>query len=737
MWKLKDLLSFALAIFAGVRAMAHEGHQPLPTRGVHLDSWRGYLVLSTQARGAIGLESEEVTVGDVGSEMVAYAETVAPWNAKAFGSAQISGRITKLLVRPGDIVNEGQVLAEMSSRELESVRLSYLQAKKELSLNRQLLESMKPAAQQGAVPVQRLTEIETAYQQSENDLEISRIRANLLGLDVSQFDADRSPNLVHRVRSPISGRIIHSDLAEGKYVEAFEHLFDIVNTDEVWIRIQILEKDIRRVAIGQSIEFLLSNSKSVIESKIDRIDASLDPEGQVCWAWASISRSSVIPGLVGTVKIRTSMESNRLSIPLQSVHSDGLQSYVFVEQSSTKQASEYRKRNVKLGQRFSLGKNEKKQRIEIVEGDVYPGDRVVVRGGHELSSLFFLGVLKLSDADRQRLGIRTATVSHQMISDTLNVPAVATLPPEARAIVSSQLPGTIHSHYLMPGQRIQRGDLLMEIASPEFQSLQLDLLRTNLDANLFQQRASRLEQVSSDVFSRRVVLETLNRAEQLKQREESIKRQLVFLGLSAREIESIVKDRKLQSVLPIRAAIDGFLVRWDGTLGETVIANQSLAEIQKIDDIWIEAYVPIQNMQMFTASNRGQAAVLSNPTTKFPVTISRLGPIVSPTTRTQRIWLTPDLLPRDFSLRDAMQLSVALTIGEKESVLAVPSEAVLRDGLHAFVFVQRGDGYIDRRRVTLGRSDSEWTEVLQGVHIGEEVIVSGGRELQTAFASLR
>ncbi|MBU6174901.1 MAG: efflux RND transporter periplasmic adaptor subunit, partial [Planctomycetes bacterium] len=342
MWTLKDILSFILTILAGLSAVAHEGHQPLPTRGVQLDSWRGYLVLSAQARDAIGLESEEVTVGDVGSEMVAYAETVAPWNAKAFGSAQISGRIAKLLVRPGDTVNEGQVLAEMSSRELESVRLSYLQAKKELSLNRQLLESLKPAAQQGAVPVQRLTEIETAYQQSENDLEISRLRASLLGLDISQFDADRSPNIVHRVRSPISGRIIHSDLAEGKYVEAFEHLFDIVNTDEVWIRIQILEKDIRRVAIGQSIEFLLSDSKSIIESKIDRIDASLDPEGQVCWAWASISRSSVIPGLVGTVKIRTSIESNRLSIPLQSVHSDGLQSYIFVEQSSTKQASEYR-----------------------------------------------------------------------------------------------------------------------------------------------------------------------------------------------------------------------------------------------------------------------------------------------------------------------------------------------------------------------------------------------------------
>ncbi len=41
--------------------------------------------------------------------------------------------------------------------------------------------------------------------------------------------------------------------------------------------------------------------------------------------------------------------------------------------------------------------------VEVLHGDVYPGDRVVVKGGHELSSLFFLGVLKLSSSDQQRL----------------------------------------------------------------------------------------------------------------------------------------------------------------------------------------------------------------------------------------------------------------------------------------------------------------------------------------------
>jgi len=201
------------------------------------------VTLSGQARSAIGLLSEEVVVGTVASKMNVYAESVTPWQAKAFGSAQIAGRISKLLVRPGDLVEKNQVVAEMSSRELELVRLDFLQAKNDLALNLRLLEMTRPSAQAGAVPMQRLLDIENAVEQSRNRLEVSELRARTLGVSLQSSQLDPSSELLFPLRSPIGGRILHSDLAEGKYVEAFEHLFEIVNTDEVWVRLQLLEKD--------------------------------------------------------------------------------------------------------------------------------------------------------------------------------------------------------------------------------------------------------------------------------------------------------------------------------------------------------------------------------------------------------------------------------------------------------------------------------------------------------------
>ncbi|MFO1065876.1 MAG: efflux RND transporter periplasmic adaptor subunit [Pirellulales bacterium] len=743
---LRNLLRFTLALFVlastANRSFAHEGHQPLPTKGVQVDTQHGHVTLSAQARAAIGLRSAELQVGDVDSTLVTYTETVAPWQAKAVGSAQISGRITRLLVRPGDTVSKGQVVAELTSRELENVRLSYLQAKNDLALNRKLLESMKPAAVEGAVPLQRLDEIENAYQQSENDLEIAKIRAATLGLDAARFDDTSQTEFPHLIRSPIAGKIVHSDLSEGKFVEAFEHLFEIVNLDDVWLKVQVLEKDVPKLSVGQSIAVRMLDTDVSFESEINRIDMALDPQGQVCWAWATVSKTNVMPGMVGSAVIRLTNEPNRMSVPEQSIYSDGLQNYVFVEEASTKAGSEFKKRNVRIGSRTSERSGTTDRYVEIVQGDVYPGDRVVVQGGHELSSLFFLGVLKLSSDERSKLGIRTAMASERRIASALSLPATATLPTEARWSASSQLAGTIESHELAPGKSVHAGDILFEISSPDFQTLQLDLLRASLDAALNRKRADRLEQSGRDAFSRRLLLELLNRADQLELKTTTLKRQLLSLGLTEDEVENIVARRQIRSYLPVRSAIDGFLIRWNGTLGETVTANQSLAEVQQVQKVWVEAQVLGKESSNIVSGMSGNVRVLSNPTIQFAATVTRIGPIVSPTTRTQRIWLEPNSLPESFLLRDQMQLTVILDSGilegnDRATSLAVPNESVLRDGLHSFVFVQRADGYVDRRRVTTGRSDGTWTEIRSGVSVGEEVITGGARELQTAYASLR
>lgn len=725
----------------GLHAFAHEGHQPLPTKGVLVDTKIGQITLSGQARAAIGLQSQEVIEGTVASTLRVYAEAVTPWQAKAFGSAQIAGRISKLLVRPGDFVEQNQIVAELSSRELELLRLDYLQAQKELSLNMRLLEMTKPTAQSGAVPMQRLLDIENAAEQSRNRLEVAKLRGRSIGVDLEKSVLDESNALIYPIRSPISGRILHSDLAEGKFVEAFEHLFEIINSDQIWVRLQLLEKDVFHVKIGNRVSLEFPGVSVTAAGNIDRLDAALDPQSQVRSAWVTLKDSRVIPGLVGNATIYTSEQDKRVVIPRRSIYSDGLQNYVFVEEASTRASAEYRKKTVRIGQRYLLNTLSSEPTVELLQGDVFPGDRVVIKGGHELSSLFFLGVLKLSTEEQNNLGIQTQPALHREMFKTLQLPAAVILPPENRSVLTAQMIGTVRSHRLNPGLSVKAGETLMEIAAPEFYKLQLDLISTLLDADLTRRRSDRLEGVKGDAISLRVAIETRAQAEQFEIRAQSIKIQLSSLGLNEGEIESIVRDRHILDCLPIRANIDGQIAKSVVTLGETVSANQPLIEIQNSNSLWIEAQLLSRDISSLSTEAEGVAILLANSQIQFPVTLARVGPTVSESTRTQRIWLSPELnsetatiLPH---LKAGALITVNLPIGLPRSKLAIPSTAILRDGAHHFSFVRKNDGYIERRRVQIGNTDGHFTEILDGVVTGETVVIVGGRELQTAFASLR
>ncbi len=281
----------------------------------------------------------------------------------------------------------------------------------------------------------------------------------------------------------------------------------------------------------------------------------------------------------------------------------------------------------------------------------------------------------------------------------------------------------------------------MEITSPEFYKLQLDLISTSLDADLSRRRADRLESVKGDAVSMRLVLETRALAEQLETRAQSLRRQLATLSLSDSEIDSIVNQRRILDYLPIRANISGRIASSVVTLGETVTANQPLVEIQDLQSFWIEAQVPSREVASMSVDAVGVASLLADSEVRLPVVLSRIGPTLSESTRTQRIWFTPKTPRVDDSnipqFSSGALMTVGLPVGTKSSRLAIPASAILRDGLHLFSFVRKNDGNMERRRVTIGQTDGQYTEIVSGIEAGESVVTVGSRELQTAFASLR
>ena len=88
---------------ASAITFAHEGHKPLPTRGMEVNTETGKMVLTKSARTTLDVQTAEVGPQKVTQSLLAYGTLVSPWNRHAMVSSPLSGRIVELLVTPGRI----------------------------------------------------------------------------------------------------------------------------------------------------------------------------------------------------------------------------------------------------------------------------------------------------------------------------------------------------------------------------------------------------------------------------------------------------------------------------------------------------------------------------------------------------------------------------------------------------------------------------------------------------------
>ena len=494
-----------LAILVTVSADGHEGHQPLPTKGVQIDAQAGHLTLSRAAREVLDVTTIEVETRDVAGTVKAYATVVAPWTRRAYVTSRLPGRIVQLHVRPGDVVEVGQILADLDCLDLHTLRQEYQKTQNEFELSGKILASLAPIVKSGAVPGRQLVEAENTHQQSQNALDV--LRAKAVGLQIREADLDASaeghaPPLRLTLISPIRGVIVHADVAVGKFVESTEHLFEIVDTSHVWVQIGILERDLHRIQEGQAVRVSFSGLPGQsFDTKVDKLGLLLDPQTHQGTAWAEIANAAtgprLLPGMNGQAEFIMPGRTQGLSVPSASVFSDGAERYVFVEETSTKTSSEYRKKSIVIGRQT-------RDLAEVTSGDIFPGDRVVTRGGHELSSLFFLGVLRLSPETAKSIGLKVETVTEHSVERILRLDGAIDVPPQRRTSASSQLAGTLRQILVDRGQKVKAGDILAEISSLELQDVQLELLQAHLDGAMWRGTFTRLRD-AGDAVSRRTV----------------------------------------------------------------------------------------------------------------------------------------------------------------------------------------------------------------------------------------
>ena len=729
------LASGCLLSVAATIVLAHEGHTPLPSKGASVDQKSGLIRLSGDARAALDVQTAEIGSAAPPETVLAYATLETPWKQHAFAVSRLPGRIVSLRVKPGDRVGIDQVLAEVQSQELEALQLEIQTGRNLLALAERVFEALKASAD--TVPGRDIDAADIQLQQARNTLDLAKLKWLALGLPREALDgvlkgtAKSAPLLP--IRSPVAGTVIHADLAVGKIVEPGEHLFEVVDLTTVWARLGVLEKDISRVAAGFPLEVrLTSYPGESFRGVVAVVGQYLDPITHLNDVWVEFRNPTgveprLLPGMTGQALIELPVSTGTKTVPSTALVNDGVDRFVLIEEANATGVSEFRKRSVVVIRELP-------DSVVVRSPDLYPADRVVTLGGHELGTFFAPGVLKLTPESARTIGLAVDPASIRSVDSVVEIPGAIDLPPERRGVATARLPGAIASIRIERGQRVKAGDILAEVFSLDLLKLQLELLQEHLAAELAAQQLAQLKEAQAAIPKRRVI-EAEAALDSSRNRRESLRRRLEIVGLTAGQLDELVKDRAIVPTLPVRAAVAGTVVSFDRVVGQSVRADEALFEIHDLARPWVQGFVSEQELNRVKIGQVARVRLTGDRSAIMTGKVVRSGRTFGMANRTLSIWVELDADPPT-PLRQNQMARLSLVVEPRPATLAVPLGAVVRDGTRTFVFTRSGETF-ERREVVLGRRDDRYAEVKSGLKIGEPIAVTAAEELNTAWASVR
>jgi RND family efflux transporter MFP subunit len=703
---------------------------------VLVDAAKGTVTLAPAPRAALDVRTADVTEEVLQEGFTAPATLEAPWQRHAFATARAGGKVAELHVRPGQAVVEGQLLAEVESLELDSLQLELQAARTEARLSRQSLQAMAAASNEGSVSDRALRDYRAKQRADENTLEVARRKLLVLGVPEAEVarllrEDEPVPLRALPVRSPIAGVALHVDARVGQVVEPADHLAEVVDTSAVWVRVSVLEKDFRLVKVGQPVEVRLAAYPEigrVFRTTVRSQGLAFDPLTHQAAVRAELVNGPgqllLLPGMAGEARLLLPVNGRRLTVPEEALLHDGAETFVLVEEGP----GQYLRRNVVPGLAAA-------GRVEVRSSQLYPGDRVVVSGGHELGALFVRGTFKVSPEAAEAVGLRVESARRQPVADVAELSGAVELPPERRAVVSPRLPGTVYRIRVAPEQAVGAGDVVADVASAEFQNLQLELLRGQLDLALLEETLTSLRSAAGSVPVRQL-RETEAAVATARQRVAVARRKLEAVGLSPEEIRGLAERGEFAPALPVRAPIAGHVVRLRAVLGQALKAEEPLFEVHDLNGAAVRAYVPERLLASVREGQRGRVQFVADTALSADAVVARSDRAVSPDGRVLSVWAELTKPPAS-PLPDGALARLAVEVGEPVMVLAVPRDAVLWEGTQPYLFVRGADGAFERRAVRTGRGDDRLVAIVDGLREGEPVAVAGVAGLQNAYATVK
>lgn len=296
----------------------------------------------------------------------------------------MGGFIKSSSLMPGNAVRKGQTLAIIENNEFIDIQQNYLETKSRFEYAEAEYKRHNELYKEDVYSQKTVQQVKADYKSLKTQLKGLEQKLRLIGVDPAKLqDEDISSSLP--LVSPISGYVKTVNVNIGKYVNSSDVLFEIVNTDDLYLELTLFEKDADKILPDQNVRFFINNETEQHKAVISQTARSIDSDKTFkVYAGVMDVCKNVIPGMYVNAIIETSA-NQVLSIPSEAIVSFGDKYYIFVfeknKEEGGKPFTEYRMVEVTKGVN-DAGYTE----IILSESIDYKAVKVVIKGAYNLLS---------------------------------------------------------------------------------------------------------------------------------------------------------------------------------------------------------------------------------------------------------------------------------------------------------------------------------------------------------------
>jgi len=329
---------------------------------------------------------------------------------------------------------------------------------------------------------------------------------------------------------------------------------------------------------------------------------------------------------------------------------------------------------------------------------VYEGEEQVGAGG----------TISIDPVTVQNMGIRTEKVKRMRFTRLIRTVGKIDYNEENLFTISPKISGWVEKLYVnYTGKMVHKGEPLLEIYSPDLVTTQEEYLLAYNNKKLVGN--SRFDAIR-------------NGAETLLQ---SSRKRLLYWDIQPSEIEELEKTGKVRKAIRLYSPTNGVVLHKNAVEGVFVKEGTNLYQIADLSTIWVYASIYDYELPWIQVGQEAKVELSYLPGKTFTGKVIYVYPYLNEKARDIKIRM--EFPNPNLELKPGMYANVILEGKPIPDALVVPSEAVIRTGERNIVFVARGNGKFEPRKIQIGEEggpNNKYLRVLSGLLEGESVVTS-------------